>query len=190
MKHTLIGLFTAMLFSATSWAAVNLNTASQAELETLDGVGPVKAQAIIDYRKKNGGFKSVNDLDNVPGFGDATMSKLKGEVSVSGKTTLAEPIVKDKPANSKASDTKAKTDKKSDAKDIKSKTEAVKADKADKVEKAEKAVKSDKSTEKASKTEKAETSVKTKKESDKADSKSTKTKTEKSTAKSSETKTK
>lgn len=187
MKHTLIGLFTAMLFSATSWAAVNLNTASQAELETLDGVGPVKAQAIIDYRKKNGGFKSVNDLDNVPGFGDATMSKLKGEVSVSGKTTLAEPIVKDKPANSKASDTKAKTDKKSDAKDIKSKTEAVKADKADKVEKA---VKSDKSTEKASKTEKAETSVKTKKESDKADSKSTKTKTEKSTAKSSETKTK
>ncbi len=58
--------------------AVNVNKASASELAaSLPGVGEKKAQAIIDYRKKNGKFKNANDLTNVPGLGDASVSKMK-----------------------------------------------------------------------------------------------------------------
>ena len=55
-----------------AWAAVNLNTASQAELETVKGIGPAKAKAIIDHRSKNGPFKSVDELKEIKGFGEKT----------------------------------------------------------------------------------------------------------------------
>jgi competence protein ComEA len=56
---------------------VNINTASAEELQTLPNIGPKKAQAIIDYRKKNGEFKSIDDLKNVSGIGDKTFDGLK-----------------------------------------------------------------------------------------------------------------
>ena len=43
-------------------AAVNINTASSAELEALPGIGPAKAKSIVEYRQKNGAFKSVEEL--------------------------------------------------------------------------------------------------------------------------------
>jgi competence protein ComEA len=52
MKKMLLALFVFLSFSISALAAVNINTATQAELESLNGIGPVKAQAIIDYRKK------------------------------------------------------------------------------------------------------------------------------------------
>ncbi len=52
MKKMLLALVTFLSFSLSAMAGVNINTATQAELESLDGIGPVKAQAIIDYRKK------------------------------------------------------------------------------------------------------------------------------------------
>ena len=76
MKKILLALVACLSFSMTVFAAVNLNTATQAELESLKNVGPAKAQAIIDYRKKSGGFKTVEDLNNVPGFGDKTMANV------------------------------------------------------------------------------------------------------------------
>jgi len=63
MKKLLTILVTCLMFSLPAFAAVDLNTASQSELETVKGIGPTKSQAIIDYRKKNGNFKSVDDLD-------------------------------------------------------------------------------------------------------------------------------
>jgi competence protein ComEA len=84
MKKLLAG---ALLLLSTSFvfAAVNLNTATQAQLEAINGIGPKKAQAIIEYRTKNGGFKKVDDLQNVSGIGHGkTFEKLKGEFSVSG----------------------------------------------------------------------------------------------------------
>ena len=51
MKKMLFALFIFMSFSLNAFATVNLNTATQAELESLTGIGPVKALAIIDYRK-------------------------------------------------------------------------------------------------------------------------------------------
>lgn len=101
-------------------AAVNINTATQAQLETLNGIGPAKAKAIIDYRTKNGAFKTVEELDKVPGIGGGVMAKIKADVSVSGETTV-------KVADKKADDKKpAKEEKKAD--DKKAAKEEKKAD--------------------------------------------------------------
>lgn len=63
-------------------AAVNINTATQSELEMVKGLGPAKAKAIITYRETNGNFKNLEELDNVKGFGKASVEKLKEELSV------------------------------------------------------------------------------------------------------------
>lgn len=86
MKKTLFVLFAAIslsLGSLSSFAATDLNTASLAELQKVNGIGPKKAEAIIEYRKKTP-FKSVDELDKVPGFGKSTLDKVKGELTVSG----------------------------------------------------------------------------------------------------------
>ena len=92
LLHSL-GLFFALLFAFTvspaSWAAVDVNSASQSELETLPGIGPSKANAIIDYRGTNGPFKNLDDLDRVPGIGPATLSNIGPLVSFSGEVSAA-----------------------------------------------------------------------------------------------------
>lgn len=89
MKKLLLVLVSAFVFSISAWAAVDINTATQSQLESLSGVGPKKAQAIIEYRKKNGAFKSVNDLDKVPGFGAKTVDKLKKDIIVGNAKAAA-----------------------------------------------------------------------------------------------------
>ncbi len=61
---------------------VNLNRADKSELETLPGVGPRKAEAIIEYRETNGPFKTIEDLMLVSGFGEKTFEKLKDKITV------------------------------------------------------------------------------------------------------------
>lgn len=63
---------------------VDLNTATAEQLDTLPGVGPATAQAIISYREQHGGFKRVADLQDVRGIGDARYAQLEPLVSVSG----------------------------------------------------------------------------------------------------------
>lgn len=88
MSHLLL---LAGLCALPAFAAVNLNTATQSELESVKGVGPAKAKAIIAYREAKGGFKSVDELDQVKGFGKASIDKLRGELSVeTGKSKAAE----------------------------------------------------------------------------------------------------
>lgn len=61
---------------------ININKATQAELELLPRVGPALAQRIIEYRSAHGPFKHINDLDKVKGIGAKTIEKLKPLVSV------------------------------------------------------------------------------------------------------------
>ena len=66
---------------------VNLNSATQVELEKLPGVGPAMAKQIIEYRQKNGGFKKVEELMNVKGIGEKAFLKLKTLVTVAPAKT-------------------------------------------------------------------------------------------------------
>jgi competence protein ComEA len=88
MKKVLCLLVISLFFSVNAYSAVNINTASQEELESIKGIGPSKAKAIIDYRKKNGQFKSINDLDNVNGIGAATLEDARKDITLTGKTTV------------------------------------------------------------------------------------------------------
>jgi len=68
--------------AATVTGPVDLNTADEATLKSLKGIGLVKAKAIVDYRQTNGPFKSVDDLKKVPGIGAKLLAQLKGKVTV------------------------------------------------------------------------------------------------------------
>lgn len=68
--------------SSSGNAKININTATQEELETLSGIGESIAQSIIEYREQNGKFTSPEDIKNVSGIGDAKYEKLKDEICV------------------------------------------------------------------------------------------------------------
>ena len=61
---------------------ININTASEKELEEIPGIGPSKAAAIIEYRKKNGPFKKTQDLDKVSGIGEKSIDRMKDQITV------------------------------------------------------------------------------------------------------------
>ena len=77
----------ASLQKQDSAGVVNLNTAGEIELSLLPGVGPAKAQAIVEWRRKHGTFKKVDDLTRVKGFGRKTFLRLRPYLSVTGPTT-------------------------------------------------------------------------------------------------------
>jgi competence protein ComEA len=59
---------------------VSLNTATAEQLDTLDGVGPATASKILDWRRQHGGFRSVDDLGEIPGIGPKRLAALRGKV--------------------------------------------------------------------------------------------------------------
>ncbi len=61
---------------------VSINAAGEAELQTVSGIGPAKAQAIIAYRQEHGGFQTLDELKNVSGIGDKTFEKLKEDITL------------------------------------------------------------------------------------------------------------
>jgi competence protein ComEA len=91
IKGTLISL---ALFAGPLGAAgpVDINSAdAQTLAQQLDGVGPAKAQAIIEYRQANGPFKSVDDLGKVKGIGKSTLEKNRSRMAVgAGQTSVGQ----------------------------------------------------------------------------------------------------
>jgi competence protein ComEA len=92
-----IGLLAATLLVAASGSAVsaeeklvNINTASAAELAGLKGIGDAKAKLIVEYREKNGPFKSVEDLSQVKGIGEKMVAKLRPAITT-GQGAAAAP---------------------------------------------------------------------------------------------------
>ena len=87
MQRLLLALAFA-LCSSTTLAAINLNTATKDDLIALPGIGPAKAQAILDYRSAHGPFKSVEEVKDVKGIGAKRFEKLKGELKVVGVPSM------------------------------------------------------------------------------------------------------
>ena len=67
---------------ATPDVLVNINTATAEQLQNLPNIGEVRAKAIIDYREEHGGFKAIEELQEVSGIGEKTFEKLKAYVTV------------------------------------------------------------------------------------------------------------
>lgn len=61
---------------------ININTGSETELESLPGIGPSKAKAIIDYRSANGPFVRIEDIEKVKGIGPKTFESLKSKITI------------------------------------------------------------------------------------------------------------
>jgi competence protein ComEA len=109
MKAFYLTMLFVFFMSTATFAAVNINTAAPAELISLAGIGQVKAEAIIKYRKEKGPFKDINELKNVNGIGEKTVEKLKGEITVgeTTKTTLANNTTGKKKGKKKQAGTEA-----------------------------------------------------------------------------------
>ena len=82
MKKWISGMLLGLFLCLPAWAAVDLNSATQSELESIKGIGPTKAKAIVLHRQKNGAFRSVDELATVKGFGKASVVKLKNQLTV------------------------------------------------------------------------------------------------------------
>lgn len=72
--------------SAPPKAKININTASASELESLPRIGPKVAQRIVDFRTKNGSFKTVEELMKVQGIGEKIFAEIKDRITVGGET--------------------------------------------------------------------------------------------------------
>ncbi|MDR1423162.1 MAG: helix-hairpin-helix domain-containing protein [Azoarcus sp.] len=69
-------------FAAVAADLVNINTADATALQQINGIGPAKATAIVEYRKTKGPFASADDLVKVPGIGEKSLAQLKPQITV------------------------------------------------------------------------------------------------------------
>ena len=132
MKKLVLAFVAFVMSIGMAFAAVDINSADEAGLDAIKGVGPVKAKAIVAERKKNGPFKSLDEVaTRVKGIGEKTVAgwKSDGSVSVSGGSSTAKPEAKKE--MSKADDKKPEAKKemaKADSKKADAKGDAPKAE--------------------------------------------------------------
>lgn len=92
-----LGLFAPLAAVAAPAGVVNVNTATAEQLQLLPRIGAAVAQRVIEYRKENSKFGSLDELMLVRGIGESTFAQLKPYVSLTGETTLKDKV---KPAKS------------------------------------------------------------------------------------------
>lgn len=92
IRKLLLTLAGWLAVASLALAQININTASPEQLDGLKGIGPAKARAIVDYRQQHGPFKTVDDLQNVPGIGPSILKGIRKDVTIGGATRpLAAP---------------------------------------------------------------------------------------------------
>lgn len=135
LLKTLIVFMALALSMPFAWAdKININTADQETLDVaLDGIGPKKAQAIIDYRNEHGAFKTIDDITNVSGIGPKTLEKNRHKITV-GTEPAASTEKSENPASTEKpkSEQAATTD--SDKADAKNTDKATSTEDTDKAE--------------------------------------------------------
>lgn len=87
IKRTILtAAFAVLMFSFSVFSMglepININTASVQQLTQLNGIGSKKAKAIVEYRKKHGKFKSIDDLKNVSGIGASIVKKNQKQIKL------------------------------------------------------------------------------------------------------------
>ncbi len=76
-------------FSATEVEGkININTATEDQIELLPGIGPKLATEVLNYRTNNGNFKTIDDIKKVSGVGDKKFEKIKNFIMIEGDTTI------------------------------------------------------------------------------------------------------
>ncbi len=108
-SRLMIFLLAGLLSIGSAFARVNINTASVEELQTLDGIGPVRAQAIVDYRTQNGPIRKLNELGSLEHFPDSLLKSLRNKVTFGSlekeskaKPPIAQPAGRETNENAKA----------------------------------------------------------------------------------------
>jgi len=104
MRKIALTLLAVFAFTMSSFAAdlIDVNAATQEQLESLAGVGPAKAKAIIAYRTEHGNFKTVDELDSVKGFTSKTIDKLRDQATVGeAKPAPKSPAMEHKDSDAK-----------------------------------------------------------------------------------------
>jgi len=111
IRNVVVASFLSVVFSLSHAAPVDINTADAVALaQGVSGIGPSKAQAIVDYRTANGRFASIDDLVNVQGIGFKTLDRIREFVTVApdGAVAPAAPTSEDQASDSQiASDEQA-----------------------------------------------------------------------------------
>ncbi len=94
LKKMILGVAASLAICSLAYAAVDLNTATQQQLEAVSGLGPAKAKAIVEFRSKNGPFKTTEDVMKVPGIKQGVYNLIKTEVTVGSKQVAATTATK------------------------------------------------------------------------------------------------
>ncbi len=66
----------------TTTQKININTATSSELQAISGIGPARAEDIINYRETNGGFTTTSEIQNIKGIGPATYEKMRDQITI------------------------------------------------------------------------------------------------------------
>src|SRR5437868_10294617 len=128
MKRIALRFAALLAFAGLAFGQININNATKEQLEVLNGIGPVKAQAIVDYRTKNGPFKRLEEVKNVDGVGDATFEKIRGDIRLTGATDTKAVEAKQEKAKEAKEAPSAKAESKADDKKAKADEKKAKAD--------------------------------------------------------------